>query len=100
MWTAITGDYLVAPSPAADLPVDGRGPPTPAHAAELRWRLHRTNEATFAPIEGVDPTDLAQSGWALVVPEGIDAAILEALDPLLAAPPQPGRGQPTSVGAA
>lgn len=49
---------------------------------ELKWWYHRTTEVNFGPVEGVDPTDLGQSGWGLIMPANTDPAILEALGEL------------------
>ena len=49
---------------------------------ELKWWYHRTTEATFGPVEGVDPKDLGQSGWGLIMAADADPAILEALGEL------------------
>jgi len=50
--------------------------------SELKWWYHRTTDATFGPVEGVDPKDLGQSGWGLIMPANADPAILEALGEL------------------
>jgi hypothetical protein len=49
---------------------------------ELKWWYQRTTQATFGPVEGVDPTDLAQTGWGLIMAAGADPAILDALGEL------------------
>jgi hypothetical protein len=50
--------------------------------SELKWWYHRTTDATFGPVEGVNPKDLGQSGWGLIMPANADPAILEALGEL------------------
>jgi len=60
--------------------------------ADLQNKSRRARRANFAVVEGVDPNDLAQAGWAAVFPAADDgseaaarqAAIRDALAPLLA----------------
>jgi hypothetical protein len=57
--------------------------------ADLQNKSRRARRANFAVVEGVDPNDLAQAGWAAVFPAASDdaaarqAAIRDALAPLL-----------------
>lgn len=89
---ATTGEYLL---PAVDLRqlarvatgvrIEGE------EIADLQNKSRQARRANFAVVEGVDPNDLAQAGWAVVFPavaDGSDAfrhqaAIREALSPLL-----------------
>ena len=69
---ATTGDYLVAPKPAAEV------------LDLLRARPVRPEARAMVP--GFDPCNLAESGWGAVFPrgpEGIDPEVREALSPLL-----------------
>lgn len=90
---ATTGEYL---TPVIDMHQLARaatgvrldGP----ELADLQNKSRRARRANFAVVEGVDPNDLAQAGWAVVFPAAADgsdtaahqAAIREALAPLLA----------------
>ncbi len=92
-----TGGYLTPPLTAHDLATLAQctrpGARTDAasqlvddeqkHREELAWRHRRATEPTFAPIEGVDPRDLASAGWGVVFAHDTDPAIREALTPLL-----------------
>jgi hypothetical protein len=81
---ATSGRYLRAPAAPDELPVTrAHDVHSLDHAAELRWRHRQFSEASLAPVAGVDPKDLASSGWAVVLPHGCDPAIAEALAPLV-----------------
>jgi Peptidase family C25 len=78
-----TGEYLLPEMTAQQLAQLARGESWDAqHLNELKWWYRRTTEATFGPKEGVEPRDLAQSGWGLIMPDGGDPAVLDALSEL------------------
>ncbi|HEX2362580.1 MAG TPA: hypothetical protein VHI11_10945 [Jiangellaceae bacterium] len=54
-----------------------------AESTELAARHRRVTEQTFAPKHGVDPADLAQTGWGVVFAEHSDPRLVTALTPLL-----------------
>jgi hypothetical protein len=58
-------------------------PLDPDHLRELKWYHQRSTEAVMGPKEGVDPTDLAQTGWGVIFAYNADSAIREALSELL-----------------
>lgn len=90
---ATTGEYLLPPVDVRELArlatgvrLDG------AELSDLQTKTLRARQASFAVVEGVDPNDLAQAGWAVVfaaVDAGSEAAarqaaVRDALAPLLA----------------
>jgi hypothetical protein len=83
-----TGRYDIAPMPVerfAQIAL-GKAPRNAddkAHIKELKRRRQRDTETHYAPKEGVDPKNLAETGWGVIFPYGSDPAIYEALSPLL-----------------
>ncbi len=81
---AATGDYLLPPVTPANVATMARGRKLdPDEASTLKSYWKRMNEGFLAPMEGVDPKDLSQTGWAVVFPQDVDPAIPEALSELL-----------------
>lgn len=95
-----SGQYLTPPLTEHDVADLAQGkplatadaPPTPPppdeedrrHVQDLTWRYRAAVDATFAPIEGVDPKNLAEAGWGVVFAHGANPAVREVLEPLLA----------------
>lgn len=79
-----TGQYLLPPLPPKVVADIARGQQRDAKEIQdlvLWWE--RIRQAHFAPMEGVDPTNLAEAGWAVIFAHNADPAIREALSPLL-----------------
>lgn len=78
-----TGEYLLPEMTPRQLARIALGESWDARELnELKWWHRWTTEETFGPVEGVDPTDLGQAGWGLIMPADADPAILEALGEL------------------
>lgn len=79
-----TGSYLTPPMSAEQVSALAQGEPIDAdHLQELASRHQRDTEATFGPIEGVNPKDLSSAGWGVVFTHDVPPAIRDALRPLL-----------------
>jgi hypothetical protein len=79
-----TGDYLLPPLSAQDVSaVARREQLDPKHVQELKQWWDHLSQPDFAPREGIDPTNLAEAGWAVVFAHNADPAVREALAPLL-----------------
>ena len=97
-----TGDYIQAPLNKAEVArlalsevID------PKQLQELKFKNRQSKEATFAVVEGIDPTRLDQAGWGVVFAADTPGspfpapALKEALQELL----DHRRGQATKVNA-
>jgi hypothetical protein len=79
-----TGKYLLPPLTPHDISVVAQGDQLdPAHLRELMQWWERTSQAHFGPIEGIDPTNLAEAGWGVIFAHGADPAVKYALQDLL-----------------
>src|SRR5215211_9040857 len=78
-----TGDYLLTLRPAEIAALWQGETVDPQHLQDLRERDRRAKEKVFAPMPGVDTSDLAQAGWAVIFPYDSDPAIESALTPLI-----------------
>ncbi len=83
---ALTGAYLQEPLVARELmEALRRSRRDRAEERELRWwrRQYTDDDPNRGPARGIDPSDLASSGWAVILPENPPAGVLEELAPLL-----------------
>jgi hypothetical protein len=62
-----TGEYLLPPMDAHDISKLAQGESLDeAHLKELKLWYERTTQECLGPKEGIDPKDLAQSGWGVI----------------------------------
>ena len=84
---ATTGGYLHpaldAEALAALAATTARRGPRAREAAEAGAWLQKTRGPRLGPRAGIDPKDLAATGWAAVFPRDADPAVRAALAPLL-----------------
>jgi hypothetical protein len=81
---ALTGEYLVAPMSLAEAAARARGtPPSAEQAGWLRKLVQRLAGRFFGLPMDVDPTDLSQTGWAVVFTPDTPDAVRKALQPLI-----------------
>ncbi|HZQ08432.1 MAG TPA: hypothetical protein VFD70_17750 [Anaerolineae bacterium] len=81
---ASTGDYLIPPLPAEELVQIVRGESfAPDHLMELKWREAQRTQSHYGVKEGVDPKDLAQTGWGVIFAADAEPALRDALRELL-----------------
>lgn len=81
-----SGDYLLPPLTAEQLARIAQGEDfDPIELSELQRKdMHvKGLEPDFAPIEGVDPKNLAETGWGVIFAHNADPAIKDALKELL-----------------
>jgi hypothetical protein len=79
-----TGDYLLPPMTPEQVSRIAQGEKfDPDQLQDIKLKIRQKEEPDFAPIEGVDPKDLGQTGWGVIFAFGADPAIGEALKTLL-----------------
>lgn len=79
-----SGDYLLPPLTPQDISAVARGQPRdPKQIDELKQWWQRISQPSFAPMAGMDPKKLAETGWGVVFAVGADPEIKKALAPLL-----------------
>ncbi|MDZ8105046.1 MAG: hypothetical protein RM338_05400 [Nostoc sp. DedQUE12a] len=81
-----SGEYLLPPLTPEQLSKIAQGEEfDPVEISELKRKDSHVKglEPDFAPIEGVDPKNLAETGWGVIFAHNADPAIREALKELL-----------------
>jgi len=77
-----TGEYLLPPKTAEQISEIAQSEKfEPAHFSDLKIKIE--NEGHFAVIEGIDPKNLAETGWGVIFAHDADPAVKEALGKLL-----------------
>jgi hypothetical protein len=81
---ATTGRYLLPPLSPADVARVALGEKLDAeHLRQLLWRNEQRLYKSLGPKAGIDPTDLAQTGWGAIFAHEADPGVRSALAPLL-----------------
>jgi hypothetical protein len=81
-----TGDYLLPPLTAEQVSRIAQGEdfdPDDLYDLQQKKKLVDGLGADFAPVEGVDPKKLEETGWGVIFAYNADPAIQEALNELL-----------------
>lgn len=79
----LDGDYLLPPRSPMELAAIALDRPLSTAETEERSQRAARDEPTFAVRTGVNATDLAEAGWAVVFPTDCDPAVVDALRRLL-----------------
>src|SRR5438067_1611246 len=79
-----SGEYVLPPMTAQQVGEIAQGETlNEEHLRELKWWYQRATQAHFGPAEGLDPKNLAETGWGVIFAHGADPAIRDALGELL-----------------
>jgi hypothetical protein len=81
-----TGDYLLPPLTAEQVSSIAQGKefdPEDLYDLQQKKKLVEGLDADFAPVEGVDPKNLEETGWGVIFAYNAEPAIREALSELL-----------------
>ena len=79
-----SGAYLLPPMSPGDVSRVAQGEPLdPQHLNELKWKYRQSTEDHYGVKEGIDPKNLAETGWGVIFAYGANPAIREVLGELL-----------------
>ena len=79
-----SGDYLLPPMTPQDIAKIAQGEKLDEnHLNELKWRHRQRTEAHLGVKEGIDPKNIAETGWGIIFAHNADPAIREVLGELL-----------------
>ena len=81
-----TGEYLLPPLSAEEIAAIAKGETFDSkELSELKQKKRQVKgtDADFAPMEGIDPKKLEETGWGVIFSYDVDPAIKAALQPLL-----------------
>jgi hypothetical protein len=68
-----TGEYLLPPLTHQQISAVARGARSdPKDIQELKQWWERVSQSHFAPMEGIDARNLAESGWAVIFAHDAD----------------------------
>ncbi len=77
------GDYDLPPMTGEELSSFIQGVQPPENLKELRFRHYQDTNKSLGVMEGIDPLDLAESGWGVIFAHDADPALQEALQDLI-----------------
>lgn len=77
-----TGEYSFPPMTSEQFSAYLRGEAAPDNLDELKFKARQSQEC-FGVKEGIDPKQLAETGWGIIFASDADPAIKEALSELL-----------------
>ncbi|NJM12700.1 MAG: hypothetical protein HC889_13245 [Synechococcaceae cyanobacterium SM1_2_3] len=77
-----TGEYGFPPMTSEQFSACLRGEAAPDNLDELKFKARESQEC-FGVKEGIDPKQLAETGWGIIFASDADPAIKEALSELL-----------------
>ncbi len=79
-----TGGYSLPPMLPSDLSALAQGQSLdPRHLSELKAKYLQSTESHYGASEGIDPKNLAETGWGVIFAFNGDPAVREALGELL-----------------
>ncbi len=79
-----TGEYLTPPLASKDISALAQGHSLdPLHLSELKAKYLGSSQGHYGAADGINPKNLAETGWGVIFASNTDPAIREALSELL-----------------